>query len=110
MALPLIVGVSGASGAICGVRPLKALHDVEVPTHLIASKSAAVTLKKEAGLTVNEVCDRWRPPRTAPLMPPVLAFCHQPMTIDDIVNQTVGRCLDLFDIDSGLVKRWRSDT
>jgi 4-hydroxy-3-polyprenylbenzoate decarboxylase len=43
------------------------------------------------------------------IMPPVPAFYHRPKTIDDIVNQTVGRCLDLFDIDSGLVKRWQPD-
>jgi ABC-type nitrate/sulfonate/bicarbonate transport system substrate-binding protein len=43
------------------------------------------------------------------IMPPVPAFYHKPKSIDDIVNQTVGRGLDLFDIDVGLVKRWRSD-
>jgi len=186
MALPLIVGISGASGAIYGVRLLQALRDIKVPTHLIISKSAALTLKEEANLGVNEVrelatvtyangdvgasvssgsfktrgmvvipCsirtlsdiaygttdtllsraadvilkERRRlvlMVRETPLhaghlksmlaatengaiiMPPVPAFYHQPKTIDDIVNQTVGRCLDLFDIDSGLVKRWRS--
>jgi 4-hydroxy-3-polyprenylbenzoate decarboxylase len=43
------------------------------------------------------------------IVPPVPAFYHRPKTIDDIVNQTVGRCLDLFDIDVGLVKRWRAE-
>jgi 4-hydroxy-3-polyprenylbenzoate decarboxylase len=43
------------------------------------------------------------------VMPPVPAFYQKPQSIDDIVNQTVGRCLDLFDIDSGLVRRWRSE-
>ena len=186
MALPLIVGISGASGAIYGVRLLQALRDVKVPTHLVISRSAALTLKEEANLGVNDVralatvtyangdvgasvssgsfrtrgmvvipCsirtlsdiaygttdtllsraadvilkERRRlvlVVRETPLhaghlksmlaatengaiiMPPVPAFYHQPKTIDDIVNQTVGRCLDLFDIDSGLVKRWRS--
>jgi 4-hydroxy-3-polyprenylbenzoate decarboxylase len=42
------------------------------------------------------------------IMPPVPAFYHRPRTIDDIVNQTVGRALDLFDVDAGIVKRWRS--
>ena len=42
------------------------------------------------------------------VMPPVPAFYHRPRTIDDIVNQTVGRALDLFDIDAKIVKRWRS--
>jgi 4-hydroxy-3-polyprenylbenzoate decarboxylase len=39
-------------------------------------------------------------------MPPVPAFYPLPATIADIVDQTVGRCLDLFEIDSGLVKPW----
>ena len=43
------------------------------------------------------------------IMPPVPAFYHRPKTIDDIVDQTIGRCLDQFDIDIGLVKRWPSD-
>ena len=40
------------------------------------------------------------------IVPPVPAFYHRPRTIDDIVDQTVGRALDLFDIDAGLVRRW----
>jgi 4-hydroxy-3-polyprenylbenzoate decarboxylase len=185
MALPIIVGISGASGAIYGVRLLEALRDLDIPTHLIVSKSATLTLKEELGLSASDVralatvaypngdvgasissgsfktrgmviapCsirtlseiaygttdnllsraadvilkERRRlvlMVRETPLhaghlksmqaatengaivMPPVPAFYHRPKTIDDIVNQTVGRCLDLFDIDSGLVKRWR---
>lgn len=184
MALPLIVGISGASGAIYGVRLLEALRKAKVPSHLVVSKSAALTLKEECDLTVNQVRDmadvnysngdigaavssgsfktlgmvivpcsvrtvsdiaygttdtllsraadvvlkerrrlvlvvRETPlhlghlrsltaatENGAIIMPPVPAFYHRPKTIDDIVNQTVGRCLDLFDIDSGLVKRW----
>lgn len=186
-ALPLIVGISGASGAVYGVRLLSALRKAKIPSHLIVSKSAALTLKEECNLTVNQVreladvnysngdvgasvssgsfktlgmviipCsirtvsdiaygttdnllsraadvvlkERRRlvlVVRETPLhaghlksmlaatengaiiMPPVPAFYHRPKTIDDIVNQTVGRCLDLFDIDSGLVKRWQPD-
>jgi 4-hydroxy-3-polyprenylbenzoate decarboxylase len=187
MSLPLIVGISGASGAIYGVRLLEALRKAKVPSHLVVSKSAALTLKEECDLSVNQVRDmadvtysngdigaavssgsfktlgmviipcsirtvsdiaygttdtllsraadvvlkeRRRlvlVVRETPLhlghlrsltaatesgaiiMPPVPAFYHRPKTIDDIVNQTVGRCLDLFDIDSGLVKRWNPD-
>jgi flavin prenyltransferase len=187
MTLPLIVGISGASGAIYGVRMLETLRKANVPTHLIISKSAVQTLQEEADLTVGEVrvladvtysnsdvgaavssgsfktrgmtivpCsirtlsdiaygttdslmsraadvvlkERRRlvlMVRETPLhaghlramlaatengaiiMPPVPALYHRPKTIDDIVNQTVGRCLDLFDIDSGLVKRWQPD-
>jgi 4-hydroxy-3-polyprenylbenzoate decarboxylase len=187
MALPLIVGISGASGAIYGVRLLEALRKAKVPSHLVVSKSAALTLKAELDMTINQVRDladvtysngdvgaavssgsfktlgmvimpcsirtvsdiaygttdtllsraadvvlkerrrlvlvvRETPLHTghlksmlaatengAIIMPPVPAFYHRPKTIDDIVNQTVGRCLDLFDIDSGLVKRWNPD-
>ena len=183
---PIIVGISGASGAIYGVRLLEALHDKKIPAHLIVSKSAALTLKEETDVSIDHVralaqttyqntdigaaissgsfrtrgmviapCsirtlsdiaygttdsllsraadvtlkERRRlvlVVREAPLhaghlrsmlaatengaviVPPVPAFYHRPKTIDDIVNQTVGRCLDLFDIDVGLVKRWRT--
>src|ERR1700742_329593 len=40
----------------------------------------------------------------APIVP---AFYQKPQTIDDIVNHTVGRMLDLFDIETGVVKRWK---
>lgn len=42
----------------------------------------------------------------AVIMPPVPAFYHKPQSIEDIVDQTVGRALDLFDIDAGIVSRW----
>ena len=183
---PIVIGISGASGAIYGVRMLEALAARQIPAHLIISKSAALTLKEEIGISVEKVralaqntyqntdlgaaissgsfrtggmiiapCsirtlsdiaygttdsllsraadvtlkERRRlvlVVREAPLhaghlrsmlaatengaiiVPPVPAFYHRPKTIDDIINQTVGRCLDLFDIDVGLVKRWRS--
>jgi len=40
------------------------------------------------------------------VMPPVPAFYSRPKTIDELVMQTVGRALDLFDIDAKVVKRW----
>ena len=42
----------------------------------------------------------------APIMP---AFYTRPETLDDIINHTVGRLLDLFDVDLGVVKRWKSE-
>jgi flavin prenyltransferase len=183
---PIVIGISGASGAIYGVRMLEALAARQISAHLIISKSAALTLKEELGFSVEKVralaqttyqntdlgaaissgsfrtggmiiapCsirtlsdiaygttdsllsraadvtlkERRRlvlVVREAPLhaghlrsmlaatengaiiVPPVPAFYHRPKTIDDIINQTVGRCLDLLDIDVGLVKRWRS--
>jgi 4-hydroxy-3-polyprenylbenzoate decarboxylase len=186
MALPLIVGISGASGAIYGVRMLEVLRHSGIPAHLIVSRSALQTLSEETDVPVEKVralaevvypnsdlgaavssgsfktrgmivipCsirtlsdiaygdtdslvsraadvtlkERRRlvlVVRETPLhaghlramlaatengaiiMPPVPAFYHRPRTIDDIVNQTVGRALDLFDVDAGIVKRWRS--
>jgi 4-hydroxy-3-polyprenylbenzoate decarboxylase len=40
----------------------------------------------------------------APIVP---AFYNRPRTLDDIINHTVGRLLDLFDIDTKVVKRWQ---
>lgn len=40
------------------------------------------------------------------VMPPVPGFYSRPKSIDDIVDQTVGRALDLFGIDTGVVARW----
>jgi flavin prenyltransferase len=39
--------------------------------------------------------------------PPMPALYARPRTIDDMINHNVGRVLDLFDIESGLVKRWQ---
>lgn len=188
MTIPLIVGLSGASGALYGVRLLEVLRRNQIPAHLIVSKSAGITLKEETGLSADDVrkladvsysnsdigaaiasgsfrtrgmviipCSirtlsdiaygttgsllgraadvvlkerrrlvlvvRETPfhpghlrsmlaasENGAIIMPPIPAFYHKPKTIDDIVDQTVGRCLDLFDIDSGLVSRWGSST
>lgn len=41
------------------------------------------------------------------LAPPMPAFYNKPRTLDDAINHSVGRVLDLFEIDSGLVKRWQ---
>jgi 4-hydroxy-3-polyprenylbenzoate decarboxylase len=40
------------------------------------------------------------------IMPPVPAFYQEPKTIDDLINQTVGKVLDLFSVDNDLFKRW----
>ena len=40
------------------------------------------------------------------ICPPVPAFYHQPETVMDLVNDSVARVLDLFDLDSGLLRPW----
>ena len=100
--------------APCSIRTLSAI------THSLADnllvRAADVTLKEHRRLLVM--------PREAPLhtghckllyeasqlgviiFPPMPAFYGHPRTIEDLVNTTVGRVLDLFEIDAGLVKRW----
>jgi len=180
----IIVGISGASGAIYGVRALEILRQMNVETHLVMSRSAALTLHQEMDLrpadltekadvvhNVNDVgasissgsfvtdgmliapCsirtlgeitsgvtstlltraadvilkERRRLVlmlRETPLhaghlrnmlaateagaiiAPPVPAFYIQPQTLDDIVNHSVGRALDLFGIETNTVRRW----
>ncbi|PYS72085.1 MAG: phenolic acid decarboxylase subunit B, partial [Acidobacteria bacterium] len=51
----LIVGITGASGTIFGVRLLQMLHGSGVETHLVMSKWAARTLVHETQHTVEEV-------------------------------------------------------
>jgi 4-hydroxy-3-polyprenylbenzoate decarboxylase len=41
------------------------------------------------------------------IAPVVPAFYNKPRTVDDIIDHTVGRLLDLFDIDTGLARRWQ---
>lgn len=184
MARRLIIGISGASGAIYGVRMLEALRQTDVETHLVMSKMAHVTLAAETPYSPSEVqalashvhqqhdlaaaissgsfktmgmvvapCsmrslaeiatslttslltraadvvlkERRRlvlMVRETPLTsvhlrnmatvsdmggiiaPPVPAFYQKPETLDDVVNHSVGRVLDIFDIEHALVKRW----
>ncbi|MHB8203700.1 MAG: UbiX family flavin prenyltransferase, partial [Desulfomonilaceae bacterium] len=40
------------------------------------------------------------------ILPPVPSFYHKPKTIDDIINQTIGKVLDQFDIPHQLFSRW----
>lgn len=180
----LIVGISGASGIVYGVRILQVLQHSGIETHLVMSDSARMTLATELDMNVKEVeslasevhnaknigatissgsfktmgmvvapCSikslseiaygmtsgllsraadvvlkerrrlvlliRETPLHSghlrtmlqasengAILMPPVPALYARPQSIDDMVNHTVGRCLDLFDIETDLVKRW----
>jgi 4-hydroxy-3-polyprenylbenzoate decarboxylase len=180
----LIIGISGASGIIYGIRLLQILQNMMVETHLVVSKAAQLTrvlettmsmpeLKALAGVyhrstdlaasiasgsfktlgmiiapcsmkSLGEIAngtagslltraadvvlkERRRlvlMTREAPLhlvhlqnmititqmggiiFPPVPAFYQKPKTIEEIVNDSIGRVLNLFELDSGLVKPW----
>jgi 4-hydroxy-3-polyprenylbenzoate decarboxylase len=180
----IIVAITGATGAIYGVRLLDALRELDVERHLILSRWAEVTIRKETNCTVSEVgtlasvlhsrdnqgatiasgsfrhdgmvvapCsmktlsairfghadglisraadvtlkERRRLvllARETPLndihlenmlalsrmgaiiAPPVPAFYNNPHTLDDLVNHTVGRVLDLFGLEMPQLRRW----
>jgi 4-hydroxy-3-polyprenylbenzoate decarboxylase len=51
----LIVGISGASGAILGIRLLEALQPTAIETHLVLSASAPLTIRQETDYKLNEV-------------------------------------------------------
>jgi len=51
----IIVAITGATGAVYGVRLLAALGEMKVETHLVLSRWAEVTLRKETGLSPREL-------------------------------------------------------
>ncbi|WP_240475075.1 UbiX family flavin prenyltransferase [Terasakiella pusilla] len=55
MTLPLIVGISGASGVIYGVELLRALKAIGHPTHLVISDNAQINLELETDVSLEEV-------------------------------------------------------
>jgi len=54
----VVVGISGASGVVYGVRALEALRELGVETHLVATKAALLTLAQETDLTVGDLESR----------------------------------------------------
>ena len=180
----LVVGISGASGVIYGVRLLELLKKLPVETHLVMSRSAELTLAYETDLKVSEVqalADSVYPVgdlgaalssgsfrtlgmivapcsvrslgeiaagtgstlltraadvtlkerrrlvllvRETPLhlghlkamlaltemgaiiAPPVPAFYARPRSLEEMVDHSLGRALDLFGLDTGTVRRW----
>jgi 4-hydroxy-3-polyprenylbenzoate decarboxylase len=54
----LIIGISGASGAVYGVRALDACRELGVESHLVLSRSAALTITQETELSVADVAGR----------------------------------------------------
>ena len=183
----LVVGVSGASGALYAVRALEALRELGVESHLVVSRAAVLTLAQELDLrvadlearasvahrpadvgaaiasgsfrtlgmlvapcsvrTMSEIATgvtsslltraadvtlKERRPlvlmvretpfhlghlRTmvrlaemgAVIAPPLPAFYAKPETVDELVDQSVGRALDLFGLSWAPVKRWGRD-
>lgn len=183
----LIVGISGATGIVYGIRLLELLREAGIETHLVVSKSAEVTRAHETELDSRQLRDlasfsysnsdigaaiasgsfktlgmivapcsvrtlsqiasaggdnlltraadvvlkerrrlvllvRETPLHAGHLKnmlavteaggiiaPPVPAFYTKPESIDDIVTHTIGRVLDLYDIEIPGMKRWGED-
>lgn len=55
MRLPIVVGITGATGVVYGVELLKALKDLGVPTHLVVSETGMRTLSLELDMAAAEV-------------------------------------------------------
>ena len=88
---------------------IKTLSEVATGvTSSLLSRAADVVLKERRKLVlmVRETPMLRVTNMGAIVTPPVPAFYTQPETIDDIVCQSIGRALDLFNVESGLVKRW----
>ena len=107
--------VEGMIVAPCSMKTLAAVA-TSYTTDLL-SRSADVTLKegRRLVLMVRETPLHLGHLRMmvqaaeigAIILPPLPAFYNFPKTLDDIINHTVGRTLDLFHLDLDLVKRWR---
>lgn len=103
--------------APCSIRSLSEI--ASGVTGSLLSRSADVVLKERRRLVlmVRETPNHLGHLRSmvsvtemgAIVMPPVPAFYTRPKTIDDIVNHSVGRALDLFGLDTGTIKRWGED-
>jgi flavin prenyltransferase len=183
--MKIIIGISGASGAIYGIELLKALKACNVETHLMISRTGQITIAHETPYSLEDVralaththkvddlaaCTSSGSFKTAGMIiapcsmrslgevasgvtsnlltrsadvvlkerrrlvlmvretplhsvhlrnmltlsdmgaiiaPPVPAFYSKPESLDEMVRHSVGRMLDLFDIDNSLVKRWQ---
>lgn len=120
LAAPIASGSFPTIGMVvipCSVRSMSEIA-TGVTSNLL-TRAADVTLKERRRLVlaVRETPLHTGHLRTmlalselgAIIAPPVPAFYTRPVTIDEIVDQTVGRLLDLFDIAAPTTRRWGED-
>ena len=89
----IIVGISGASGAIYGIRLLEILRELEVSTHLIMTKSAELTISHETDWKVADVkgiADTWYPVEDIGAPPASGSFKTMGMVVAPCSMRTVG--------------------
>jgi 4-hydroxy-3-polyprenylbenzoate decarboxylase len=100
--------------APCSVRTLSGIansYDSELTVRAadvcLKERRRVVLLFREAPLHAGHIELMAQAARNgAIIVPPVPAFYTHPKTIDDIVDQTIGRALDLFGIETNIIKRW----
>lgn len=118
MAAPIASGSFQTTGMVIAPCSMRSLAEIaNGATTTLLTRAADVTLKERRRLVLL--------PRETPLhsghlrnmlavselggiiAPPVPAFYAKPESIEDLVDHTVGRVLDLFGLDTGNVERWR---
>ena len=98
----------------CSMKSLSALANSYADNLLTRAADVTLKEKKKLVLLVREAplhLGHLRNMKTltemgAIIFPPVPAFYHKPQTIQDVVDQTLGRVLDIFGIEHGLFHRW----
>ena len=108
---------AGMIVAPCSMRSMSEIASGVTTTLLTRAADVVLKERRRLVLTVRETPLHTGHLRTmtalseigAIIAPPVPAFYAKPETIDDMVEHTVGRVLDLFDIDIGVVRRWGED-
>ena len=117
MAAPISSGSFKTMGMVVAPCSIRSMAEIAsgVTTTLL-SRAADVVLKERRRLVllVRETPLHTGHLRTmtalsemgAVIAPPVPAFYAKPQTIDEMIDQTLGRILDLFDLETGLVRRW----
>lgn len=106
---------AGMLVAPCSVRTLSGIANcyneeliVRAADVCLKERRRVVLLFRETPLHAGHIALMDQATRNgAIIMPPVPAFYSKPTTLDDMVTQTVGRALDLFDIHLPMVKRWK---
>jgi len=117
LAAPISSGSFPTIGMVVAPCSIRSLAEIATGvTTTLLTRAADVTLKERRRLVllVRETPLHTGHLRTmtalsemgAVIAPPVPAFYAQPQTIEEMIDQTLGRILDLFGIDAGTVRRW----
>ncbi|WP_425416949.1 UbiX family flavin prenyltransferase [Oricola indica] len=118
IAAPISSGSYRTIGMIVAPCSIKSMSEIATSlTSGLLARAADVTLKERRRLVlmVRETPLHLGHLRTmtavaemgAVIAPPVPAFYANPTTIEEMIDHTIGRALDLFDIDAGTVSRWK---